>query len=161
MMGEQTAMFGDSLEEERERIEEEKWKKGTHCKACEQFAKVYRRPLYDEQAIALIELVIQWKLTGRWIHITDLKQRGGDFAKLQHFGLIAPLPNVKPTKKRTAGYWKPTALGVEFAHNRRRIHSAIFMYNKQCLSTDGDSPMVNIKDVLPDSFDYEKIWETG
>ena len=156
----------DTLEEERERLKREMWNpEGTHCKACEQMVKVYHRNMYDKQAIALVQLVKLWLLSDKtWIHVTELpimhgRHGGGDFAKLEHYGLIESKPSESPGAKRCSGMWKPTETGCEFEEGDTKLPTALLIYNNKVVGYDEGS-MISIYDVLPDGFNYPSIWDT-
>lgn len=155
---------GDSLLRERERLSRDRWENiGTHCKACDQRVKVYRRKLYDAQAIALMYLVILAR-DQEWVHVNELpilqgRLGGGDFAKLEHYGLIEAQPNEHPKAKRCSGFWRPTVRGIDFARGRVSVPVALFIYDGHVLGFD-DSQTIGIREVLPEDFDYSDIWRT-
>ncbi len=93
--------------------------KGVRCPCCKQYVKVYRRVLGSQMARWLIWLVRTWEQTdkarygstprfafdrrfeegtdvGVWVYIRQSPVRGGDYAKLIHWGLVEQKPNEKP-----------------------------------------------------------------
>ena len=80
-----TATIGEVRDWLREHVE-----KGAECPLCHQFAKVYRRTITSAMARAL---VLIWH-EGGWgkrlyVHVPSIDPaRGGDVAKLEHWGLI-------------------------------------------------------------------------
>lgn len=149
------------LETEKRRIDVERWgPEDCFCGACGQRAQVYKRKLYGAQAVALLSLVMSYlERNLEWFHVrSGFSPLGGDFAKLQHWGFIET--RVSENGGGThSGEWRPTPNGVEFARNITRVPYAKFFYNG-CVIRDDDSKTVNIRDVLPEDFDYAAIWKS-
>lgn len=129
---------------------------GTHCPCCQQFCKVYRRPITSTMAAWLIQLVRRFAQEPRWYSVSErwslLANRGtGDVAKLEHWDLIRSCPN-DDKSKRTSGLWQPTADGVNFAHARTTLPRWAILYDGKLLRLDG--PQVGIERALGRRFDY-------
>jgi len=132
------------------------------CPCCKQRVQLYRRRLNSEMARWLILLSRVFLSNGRrWVSVKDspLKEtRGGDYAKLQHWGLIEQRPNTDE-KKRTSGYWRPTTKGVNFAKNRTRVPSHIYIFNNTVYGQSEET--VSIVDALGVKFDYRDVVRTA
>jgi hypothetical protein len=131
----------------------------TDCPCCNQKVKLYKRPLNSQMAMWLIALVKAYRAQGRkgWIAVTDepfKSARGGDYAKLQHWGLIEQCPNDDP-KKRTSGLWRPTNEGILFADNKTLVASHVHIYNNTVMGWSQE--MIAITDALGKKFDYREV----
>lgn len=162
--------------------------KGAICPCCKQHVKIYRRVLGSQMARWLIWLVRTWEtlLPERGIHPRpaaqlhdrlspegpdhrdwwiDIKQspvRGGDYAKLVHWGLIEQKETELPRKHRTdgarpkdSGLWRPTCKGIDFVHRRIAVPSHVVLYKNQLLGV-GEDP-IRIHQALGKKFDYEQL----
>lgn len=128
--------------------------------------KVYHRPMIAVCGMVLIEM----HKAGRrrryirpWVHVPTLmkntrllpvKDPGGYRTLTQHWGLIEEELVRKPEGGRT-GYWRLTPLGVEFVLDEVKLPKYVYLYNNQCVTTDG--PLVTIHDVLQQQFNYEEM----
>lgn len=133
------------------------------CVVCEQSAKIYKRPLYSSQSFCLIEMYKKWLSGVHLVHVKDLKgdaARGGDFAKMELWGLISQV-NKSPsdTKKRTSGCWSITKKGIAFAAGRIKIPKKVVIYNKKVVGFSEEQ--ISIKDSINDNFDYEELMKNG
>ena len=125
---------------------------GADCPCCQQFVKVYKRPLTREMADVLVEIVILYTERRTWIPVKDLTTRGGDYAKLLWWELIE-FENPKVGSARSAGGMKPTHRGLLFALKRLKVPSHVLLYNNRLLGFDG-SP-IDISEVP--KFNYSEI----
>ena len=141
---------------------------GSDCPCCGQYARMYRRALYDKMAAWLI-----WCVQAHdpeqtpWLHVNEgpvLQNRkgGGDFAKLAHWGLIEERPRDDDVDhKRSSGYWRPTERGIQFANGLITVPSHVFLYDNrvQCqVGVEGFSPeTTTIFAALGKRFDYAEL----
>lgn len=149
-----------TLDEAREYVYKNR-KEGVDCPCCGQLAKEWREPIHAGMGYWLFWLVKEFLETKDWVHVSDISKqsgmRGGDYAKLQYWGLIVPRMQEKDPTKRASGFWKPTHRGIQFARGISRIPKYTITYDKVLISFDGDS--VLIQDVLKDKFDFREIME--
>jgi hypothetical protein len=61
----------------------------------------------------------------------------------------------RKSKARSAGLWKPTAIGLEFAYNRISVPKYKYVYNDTVFDTEG--PDVTILDCIGEHFDYNEL----
>ena len=106
----------------------------------------------------LLLLVKKYEKNGKWISVSDFNHeagmRGGDYAKLRHWGLIVQATN-KDISKRASGFWKPTKKGIDFINELCTVPKSIWTYNKELLGfSDGD---INIREALGNKFDYTEL----
>lgn len=145
---------------------------GSSCPCCGQYARMYRRPLYDKMAAWLIWCVQAYDPEeAPWLHVNEgpvLQNRkgGGDFAKLAHWGLIEEQPRSDDADhKRSSGYWRPTERGIAFAHGQIEVPSHVFLYDNRVqrqVGVDGFSPdNVSIFAALGKRFDYAELMGIG
>lgn len=129
---------------------------GVRCPCCAQYCKMYRRPLNSQMARFLIWLVREYESRPRWIdwrRAPDIL-RGGDYAKLQYWGLIESRQTDDPSK-RTSGLWRPTKDGIEFAHRRRSVPASVYVYNNQV--HEREPRYISIEDALGEHFNYQEL----
>ena len=148
------SVAGSDLDRIREALRA-KLDKGTICPTCDQHARRYKRKLNSDMARALCLIVTQWEnQDSEWVDVRDIDVRGGDYAKLRHWGLIRQRINDDETK-RTSGMWTPTDLGQEFARNVVEMPTYVFIYNNE---VDGFSEeRSSIRDALGAGFNYSEL----
>jgi hypothetical protein len=164
MNDDQLEFFGrDTLSEERERILRDRGE-GTHCKACGQFAKVYKRPIFSTMVICLFQLYhAAARKAGTWVHVNDVARRapeamvGGSLAKLGYWGLIEQKPVEEDQKiaGRTTGLWCVTGKGVDFIEARATVPRHCYTFNSTILEYSDEQ--IDIRTCLGTNFDYEKL----
>lgn len=144
-----------TLEEMQGRVQAN-LEEGIVCPCCGQYCKLYRRALNAQMARFLIWLVREFEARPRWIdwHEAPSILRGGDYAKLQYWGMIENCPNDNPGQ-RTSGLWRPTELGVEFAHMRRRAASHAYVFNNSVVRFEDQ--YITIEDALGEHFNYREL----
>ena len=134
---------------------------GVDCPCCSQRVKLYKRHITDFMSTRLINLYrISDKGTNRkYFHITEIcaSQNGGDFSRLERWGLITPEPNDPPTTKRTNGMWRISELGIDFVENKVSVPKTKFMFNNAVYRTSEDA--VTIEDTLKETFDFSKLMQ--
>ena len=128
---------------------------GSTCPCCGQYVRVYKRKLNSIMAKWLIWLVRRDRSSDElWHDIRRAAVRGGDYAKLLHWGLVAHKQNTDPSK-RTSGLWRPTSIGVQFALNQCRAPSHVHIYNNRPVAFSTRS--VSIVEALGARFDYQEL----
>ncbi len=147
-----------------ERVE----KKGAACPCCEQFTKVYRRPLNASMAYVLV-LIYQWHLghgqAGGWLHvpshITEVVSSNarraaavrGDWAKLRYWGFIAEDPD-----RVGKGYYRITLNGIAWVLGKSSVPAYIHLYNGNPVSRPVKK-LVTVRDVMGKRFSYDELME--
>jgi hypothetical protein len=148
------------------------------CPCCGQLVKKYARPLTSAMAYGLLVIYrdLQERLracaereddaddvtsANTFIHVPDLLVKkvngssvaGGDVAKLVHWGLLEPAP--AQGKKRRAGLYRITPLGIDFVTGKKLVPKYVYLYNSQFL---GHGPeLVDIYSALKQRFDYAEM----
>lgn len=131
---------------------------GVKCPCCNQFYKLYSRPMYFSMAAGLINLFkLSKKKIGYYsIHEIYNNTHPGDWAKLRFWGLIEEKPKDKnETTTRTSGHWKITQKGSEFVLGKLRVPRKIILLNNNLLGYDG--PEISIQAVLGKEYNYREI----
>ena len=145
--------------------------KGASCPCCNQFVKLYKRPLNKSMAyvLLLMECYFSGDVVDEWLHVpsyisemvADHPQRaavirGGDWAKLKLWGLIEEKPDVRKDGSSRVGYWKMTSLGRQFARKQVKVARHVFIYNGEPLQRVVEE-MITIDDALGTEFSYDEI----
>jgi len=106
-------------------------KKKMQCPCCGKSVSPHRkRALNDKMAEFLVLLVRRFRATkGQWVHTDTIDSRGGDYAKLRHWGLIENKPNDDPSKS-SSGFWRPTQKGIDFVDRKISVPSHIHLAAK-------------------------------
>jgi hypothetical protein len=118
---------------------------GAVCPCCDQTARTYRRPLSVNMCMFAVAL---YRAGGsqKPVHgVAITGQRGGDEARLQHWGIIKPSDVAIDGKTR--GYWMLTKPGVAFVRNKLAVHSYALIYAGKLIELRGDK--VKIAEILP------------
>lgn len=131
-----------------ERIEE-----GVHCPACTQLAKVYRRQIYAGMARSLI---LMYRHGGTdWVEVSKVTgSKGGDYAKLAHWGLIEDSKLVRKDGGKT-GWWRVTPAGQLFVLGKVKVLKYALIYDDHLRGHEGEP--VGIQDCLSKKFDYDEL----
>ncbi len=157
-------------------------RKGAYCPCCNQYAKVYKRVLGSQMARWLIWLVRTWEQgqlsekngnalarrygekatpplrTWAWIDVKQSPVRGGDYAKLLHWGLVEHKANTGDATKKDSGLWRPTHAGIAFVHRRSLMRSHVILYDNKLLNWSDDSITdITIVQALGNKFDYQEL----
>ena len=147
-----------------------RFSKGATCPCCNQFVKLYRRPMNKSMAyvLLLMECYFSGDVVEEWLHVpsfiaemvADNPRRAaavrGDWAKLKLWGLIEEKPDVRNDGSPRVGYWKLTPLGRQFARKQVKVPSHIFIYNGEPLQRSVET-MITIDDALGTEFSYDEI----
>jgi hypothetical protein len=99
---------------------------GVQCPCCNQTLKVYKRTIYSTTA-SWLQLLVAASCEGEdfvFVDVKDIDARGGDYAKLRHWGLVRPSPTGS-----NSGWWKPTEAGVEFVKGSLEVPRDAFIVN--------------------------------
>ena len=145
-------------------------RKGAPCPCCNQFAMVYERSITGAMAVALVPIERYFRTNTDWLHAptyltanspVGVTIRGGDYAKLVHWGLLEEKPEVRDDGCPRAGFYKITPAGVEFALGRSRVPRHVAIYNQQPVASRKPFETVSIHDVLSKvkfkNFNYEEL----
>jgi len=151
-----------TIEEARQEI----WRKrrvGAYCPCCGQKCRVYRRTITAHAAAWLVVLVRLWRETGgQWIPVKtpELSRftRGGDYAKLAHWGLIEQQVKGR-AQTRQSGMWRPTSRGVAFVDDQERVPQYCHIYLNKVMEFTGVD--ITINQALGRKFDYNELLLDG
>jgi len=127
---------------------------GTTCPCCNQYVKRYKRALNSTMARWLIWLVRTSKDTpGGWVDIKRCPVRGGDYAKLMHWGMVTQAQADDGANR--SGMWRPTEQGIQFAYSALRVPSHVFLLTGE---VDGwATTTTDIREALGKRFDYLEL----
>jgi hypothetical protein len=139
---------------------------GVDCPVCNQFAKLYSRPIRAGMVAGLgVLYTYDLKNSGAWCHVEmafkELKPevRGGDWCKLRFWDMIEKRPKIHDTKRGSnpkKGFWRITELGVEFITGKLKVPERALIFNNECLGFSGDE--MDVFEVLEKGgFDYDEI----
>lgn len=128
---------------------------GTHCSACGQFVKLYRRSFYATMARALIELahLCQWDPCSEFIDITDRSAHFRDLDKLRHWGMVETMASVD-LARRSSGRWRVTKLGIDFARGVATAPRWLHIFDDRVHEREGET---TILEALGNKFDYGEL----
>jgi hypothetical protein len=132
--------------------------KGTSCPCCGQKCRVYQRKITKAMIRWLVSLVqVCRQEGGQWIDINHpllKKMRGGDYARLRHWGLIEPQQKTTASRVQTTK-WRPTERGILFIDREERVPKYTHMYLGKCIGFSG--PTMTVDEVYGEYFDYSEI----
>lgn len=105
------------------------------CPCCGQNVATRRQNMTGKLAAWLIALIRIWDRAGRvWVKKSEdtvlAAFRGGDYAKLEYWGLIERHPE-------KVGLWRPTRSGVEYVKNRSVLPAAAVTFNDTVYRFEG------------------------
>jgi hypothetical protein len=140
---------------------------GATCPCCTQFAKVYKRPITRSMAysLILIDRHFQKDPVKAWLHVPSYLTRtsivgaairGGDWAKLVHWGLLEEKPEIRKDGSPRAGYYKITERGSAFARGEIRIPKFVFIYASRVLNRPSPET-ISVQEALGAAFDYRAL----
>jgi len=132
------------------------WAPPKACPCCGQRCQRYKRKLNSDMGRWLIWLVMEYGREKNWIDVKGVEVRGGDYAKLEYWGLVEHKPN-EDEKKKSSGLWKPTKDGVAFVFNRLRVPSHVFLFDGELLGFE--TTQTNIEQAIGDAFDYPELMQ--
>jgi len=132
------------------------------CPCCKRPGLVVRRKLHSGIASSLCWLVWRYEERGDWIYVPDespkwlIKFR--EWGRLRFWGLSEAKPNVSSAKK-TSGMWRPTPLGIDFAHGLVELSRYIFTYDNAV--TERSREMIHIEEAMDARFNYQELLNEG
>jgi hypothetical protein len=146
--------------------------KGATCPCCNQFVKLYRRPMNKSMAFVLLLIARYYRRydvrPDDWLHVPSYINEvvasnprrsaavRGDWAKLKFWGLIEEKPDVRDDGSPRVGYWRLTPLGRQFVAREVKVPSHVYIYNGEPLQRSVDE-LVTIDDALGTEFSYAEI----
>ncbi len=148
---------GDSLPEARRYTEREAYgKKGTTCPCCGNNVKSYKRKFHHDMARFMVLLVWTFERIGNWVEAKPFNFRGGDYAKVLHWGLATHKPNTTDPTKKESDLWRPTELGIKFAHKLESVPTYVHLnWNGKLEGTSG--PQLFVDAALKNKFNYTEL----
>lgn len=158
----------DTLSLERERVKRERENpKGTICRCCDQYAKLYRRKFNSGMAYGLI-LIFKYTFKNSpphgWIKVTHVlaKEYGVnanavEYSKLKLWGLIEPNkePRDEESDTKDSGLWRITENGVLFVRRAISIPKKVHLYNNEVFGYSEES--ISIDEALGNHFKYSEL----
>lgn len=147
------------------------FEEGADCPCCGQFVKLYKRRLYSSMAYALIliDRYFRHPDAEMWLHVPSyldavlppsvaVANRGGDWAKLQHWDLIEPKPVVRDDGSSRAGFWRMTRTGRLFVMGLVSVPRHLYFFNQRVVDfLSADEERTSIQQALGDQFDYVEL----
>lgn len=134
-------------------------KGGAKCPCCGRHVQVYKRSFTIDMACFLILLVKEYgKIVSRgweWVDVKQFNVRGGDYAKVLHWGLAVLKENDFDPSRKNVGMWKPTHEGIRFVQDKLQIPSHKFLYLNEVVGQS--NKLIGIRDALGTHFDYEVL----
>jgi len=137
---------------------------GVVCPCCDQFVKVYARPLNSIMARILIVLYHRDNSgpRGAYHHLqavaASVGHHGGEGAKLVYWGLAVE-ERMRREDGGRAGQWAITDAGRAFVERHTTVPRYAVVYNGQLQRMEG--PEVSIVDALGARFDYDDLMRGG
>jgi hypothetical protein len=139
---------------------------GGHCPVCDRWGKLYRRGISANMARQLVWLCQQTPREDGWVDVQNTAPkwllRAPQIGTLRHWNMVTDAPvaetkskSKRKSKARSAGLWKPTAIGLEFVHNRISVPKYKYVYNDTVFDTEG--PDVTILDCIGEHFNYSEL----
>lgn len=148
---------GDSLREAREFIQKKAYEvDGTRCPCCGKYVKSYRRKFNHDMARFMILLVWTFERNGTWVDVSTLNFRGGDYAKVLFWGLVEHKPNTDDPDKKESGMWRPTELGIKFAHKLESIPQYVHL-NWNGIPEGHSGQQIFVDKALQNKFNYTEL----
>ena len=151
---------------------------GVDCPCCTRFVKVYARTLNATTVRSLCWIVrahagdlvdtgfgdkrVIPKVNGNWVDVPEFAPawvvRTNQHASLKWWHLAEPGPNDVDKDTRDSGLWRPTRLGVDFAHGRVQVPRKVFTFLGNVLGYGEE--MGDLMDALGESFSFREVMET-
>jgi len=145
-------------------------KKGAICPCCTQFAKRYKRKLNSSMAYALLLIFHAFRTRTVWLHVPEYLMevcktgptvRGGDWAKLIHWGLIEQKPDeMRQDGSKRTGFYKITDKGNAFVRGEIRVPKYVYIYASRCVGASEET--VSFREALgrENGFRYDELMAT-
>ena len=167
----QNDLFGITLAEYREQLMRDAMV-GTHCKACDQPAKVYHNKFNSAMARNAIWLYPHfkkhpddWLEVGKYL-VENHNRYDGVHSKLCVYELMEKNKTEEPTTgAKYSGLYRMTEKGIAFVEERFRVPEYWTQYNGKVLHFDGDT--IGIREALGKHFNYAELmaevgyWKQG
>lgn len=141
---------------------------GVECPCCEQFVKVYKRPINAAMsyALILIDHYFSRPAHDEWLHVpqflavqklpaSTLASIRGDWAKLKYWGLLEEMQALRDDGSNRVGFWKITEKGRQFVQRHVVVPKYAHLLNNQFLCFEG--PEIGIEDSLGVRFNYNEL----
>lgn len=142
-------------------------REGMLCPCCKRLAKVYKRRINAGMVRALLDMVratpklpverngfVKVGMDG------EVKTAGGDYSKLQWWGLIEPLPgeNYREDGSTRIGFWKVTQAGHLFVRGEASVRKYVYEFDGARVRDpeDADTSLAVIGEVV-ENYDYEEM----
>ena len=149
--------IGDSLAGAREFIKDAAYSKtGTKCPCCDNIVKSRKRKFHHDMARFMVLLVWTFERTGNWVKASPFGFRGGDYAKAEFWGLVTHKPNDDDPEKKDSDLWKPTELGIKFAHKLESIPTYVHL-NWKGEFEKLSGPQLFVDKALKNKFNYTEL----
>lgn len=134
--------------------------KASRCDCCGRTLKVYKFKL-GSYVRTLIWLLHQRASPEHWLHVSkcpvpEMWNGGGDYGKLEWWGLIERRPLHDDPTKKSSGYWRLTTLGEQFTRNYVEVPSHVF-YEPPSRVLGWHTNLVLIGEALPSRFNYSAL----
>ncbi len=154
-------MFGITLADYREQLMIDV-QVGTHCKACDQWAKVYHNKFNSSMARTAIWLYPHfkkhpddWLEAGKYL-VQNHDRYDGVHSKLCVYEMMEKNKDAEPnTGAKSSGLYRMTAKGIAFVEERLTVPGYWTQYNGDVIGFDGDT--IGIRDALGKHFDYKEL----
>jgi hypothetical protein len=153
-----------SLEAARQELRA-KLSQGTICPCCEQYAKIYKRPLNAAMALVLLLLYRRAMALSDfgWVHVENYLKNltsvpaalRGDFHKLTHWGLLEAKKEEQEDGNPRNGFYRLTPNGIKFSRREIMVPSHVYLYNDSALGFE--SKMVAVDATLGKRWRYDEV----
>ncbi len=108
---------------------------GTVCGCCGAKVKLYKRPINKGQIECLRDLLQRFE-PGEPFHTREIKSRGGDYAKLAHFGLL--------WKCDQPSTWCVTSTGARFMRGEASAPRHAYMFFKELVGVSASQVSLSL-----------------
>jgi hypothetical protein len=143
---------------------------GVICPCCRQVSVVQEKRITSSMAYVLILLhrhfqggVKEWLNVGNYLSTMSglgAFVKGGEWSKLEHWGLIEEKPKPKPTQSdqgKWAGLYRITDRGHQFVLEKGKVPKTVRLYNGKLIGYGKGA--VGIRDCLGEDLKYEDLIE--
>lgn len=143
---------------------------GVACPVCDQRVKVYARKINSAMAFVLVYMVRRFEEVGsaEWLHLPSFIKSlplsktsagsGGDYSKLQLWGLIKRRPGTRADGSSRNGHYCVTDTGVAFVKQKTEIFEIAYVTNNTVLGWSENR--TNIVKALGKKFNYDELMTT-
>jgi len=142
-----------SLKDARDLLRPQAMNGGGMCPCCGQRAQVYKRSIHGTMARTLIRMY-RTVTPGEWLYLPDVPQKSRDCTGMAYWGLIEEMQEKRDDGGRV-GWWRLTALGIEFVQRQARVPKYVRVYDDRRLGYLGEP--VSIIDCLGKRFNYSEL----